>query len=408
MIKNVVIACDYAYVEGGASKVAIQTAVALSKHTDWKVYFLAGCGEPCEELVNNGVEVVALRKPDLLGNPNILNAFVNGIYNDDVYEKINVFLQSLDACQTVMHVHTWTKVLSSAVFDAATQNHIPVFLTVHDYFLTCPNGGCYDYVANEICERVPLSASCFFCNCDARNYFHKIWRCLRQAKQNRVIRGIESIQYIFISEFEKKQILRRIPEIKHWHMLKNPISFSNRHRVKAEDNELYLFVGRISEEKGVSLFCEAVSKCKVKAAVIGDGRLREQLAREYPHITFTGWLSKSEIQKWIEGARCLVFPSLWYEGAPLTVPEVQAFGIPCIVTDCSAAVDNVVSGENGEVVKSTVADLVCAIGKMAEDEVGKKYSENTYMMFDESQGDEIRYVNELIQIYEAGTRHGDR
>ena len=36
-VKNVVIACDYAYVEGGAAKVAIQTAVLLSWQTDYNV-----------------------------------------------------------------------------------------------------------------------------------------------------------------------------------------------------------------------------------------------------------------------------------------------------------------------------------------------------------------------------------
>ena len=50
-MKNIII-CDYAYIEGGATKVAIQTAIALSNYTDYNIYFFAGCGEPCEELKN--------------------------------------------------------------------------------------------------------------------------------------------------------------------------------------------------------------------------------------------------------------------------------------------------------------------------------------------------------------------
>ena len=30
-IRNVIVACDYAYIEGGAARVAVQTAVELSK-----------------------------------------------------------------------------------------------------------------------------------------------------------------------------------------------------------------------------------------------------------------------------------------------------------------------------------------------------------------------------------------
>ena len=39
MIKNIIIICDYAYIEGGASKVAIQTALALSRQTNLKIFF---------------------------------------------------------------------------------------------------------------------------------------------------------------------------------------------------------------------------------------------------------------------------------------------------------------------------------------------------------------------------------
>ena len=42
MLKNVIVVCDYAYVEGGAAKVAIQTALALSRETNLNVYFFAG------------------------------------------------------------------------------------------------------------------------------------------------------------------------------------------------------------------------------------------------------------------------------------------------------------------------------------------------------------------------------
>ena len=36
-VKNIVVACDYAYVEGGASRVAIRTAVLLSRQTGYRV-----------------------------------------------------------------------------------------------------------------------------------------------------------------------------------------------------------------------------------------------------------------------------------------------------------------------------------------------------------------------------------
>ena len=141
-IKNVVVACDYAYVEGGAAKMAINTAILLSRNPGLRVVFLGGCGEPSLELRDSAVTCILFRLPDLLQNPNKADAFIHGIYNGNVYRKAKEFLQTLDPEETVLHVHTWTKVLTSAVFRAAHDCGIRIFLTIHDYFLACPNGGC--------------------------------------------------------------------------------------------------------------------------------------------------------------------------------------------------------------------------------------------------------------------------
>ena len=36
----------------------------------------------------------------------------------------------------------------------------------------------------------------------------------------------------------------------------------NRYRVKCEDNDTYLFIGGLTEVKGIRQFCEAVTKAK--------------------------------------------------------------------------------------------------------------------------------------------------
>lgn len=401
-IKNVVIVCDYAYIEGGAARVAIQTATALGKYTDLNIYFFAGCGELCSELKDSRVKVITLMMYDLLGNPNRIDAMKNGIYNKTAGKCMAELLSELDSKETIVHVHTWTKVLSSAVFKAAQDAGVPVFLTVHDYFLTCPNGGCFNYVQNKICELQPLSAKCVTCSCDARHYYHKIWRCIRQRKQNKVIRGCNNIRYIFISDFEKQQILRRMPIPGRQFMVKNPIAYQERYRVHAENNELFLFIGRVSEEKGVELFCEAVREAGVKAVVIGDGKSKEKLKKQYSEITFTGWIEKAEIQQWIDRGRCLIFSSLWYEGAPLTVLEVQAYGLPCIVTNCNSAMDSVEQGITGEIINPNVEDMISAINKMKDDNYIERLSQETYLRFDENRCSEQYYVEQLLETYHQG------
>lgn len=403
-IKNIVIVCDYAFFEGGAANVAIQSVLAFAKYTNLNVYCFAGCGEPCEQLEESRAKVVALKMPDLLGNRNKLNAFMRGIYNKTAGEELRKLLCILKKEETIVHIHTWTKVLSSSVFKICEEMDFRTYLTIHEYFLACPNGACYNYVDQKICELEPMSIKCIKCNCDARNYPQKLWRCLRQTKQNSVIRHNKNLNYVFISEYQKKQLLRRIPEIKNKYLVKNPINIGQRMSVKAENNSAYIYIGRLSGEKGPQLFCKAITKAGVYGIVIGKGILEKELRMKYPNIEFTGWQNKSQIDEILKKTRALIFPTLWYEGSPLTVPEVQAKGIPCIVTDCSSAIDDIVQNRNGEIVKANVDSLVAAINRFEDDKYVKKLRENTYQMFDENRGSEECYVNRLMQIYEENNK----
>ena len=133
--------------------------------------------------------------------------------------------------------------------------------------------------------------------------------------------------------------------------------------------------------------------------VVGKGILEEDLKHKYPNIEFVGWQNKEQINDRLKRTRALIFPTLWYEGSPLTVPEVQAHGIPCIVTDCSSATDDIVQGENGEIVGANADEIAATINRFKDDEYVKRLSRNTYQMFDERRGSEKWYVDNLMKVY---------
>lgn len=110
-------------------------------------------------------------------------------------------------------------------------------------------------------------------------------------------------------------------------------------KVDPSKNEYYLYVGRVSKEKGVDLFCQAISELDYKGIVVGDGDERQKIETEFPNIEFTGWKNKDEVKQYMKGAKALIFPSKWYEGAPLTPLEAMQYGVPCICSNVSAAVD---------------------------------------------------------------------
>ncbi len=172
--------------------------------------------------------------------------------------------------------------------------------------------------------------------------------------------------------------------------MKNPINVSGRYRVNAEDNHAFLFVGRVSPEKGIREFCEAIHATHVQGIVVGDGDLRPKLEAQYPEITFTGWLNKEEIREQFKIARCMVFPSIWYETFGLTAYEAEAYGIPVIASDLSAA------SEDASFVYHSQAELEALIMQAASQDI-KALSVKTYESFDDTST--AVYADKLLKAY---------
>ena len=402
MLKNAIIVCDYGYIEGGAARIAHETAMALKKE-GLNVVFFCAVGPISEDLEKSGVNVICLNQADILHEKSRIKGVMRGISNKAAKIKFAELLVSLNKDETIIHVHTWTKGISSSIFKVAEKKGFKVVITVHDYFLICPNGGLFNYPQKHICNLKPMSLKCVLGNCDARSYPQKLFRVLRQHIQNKNIRRRKNISYIFISEFSKREFLKRynkIPESKQY-FLPNMINFpEKRERVKCEENDIYLFIGGLTEVKGIRIFCEAVTKAQVKAVVIGQGILRDELEKRYPDIEFVGWKSKDEMIPYLHQARCLIFPSIWYETMGLTVLEVMAYGIPVICSDQCAASEYIVDGKTGYIYDGrSIEALSENINKIKNITNVKQMSSTVYSMFDVNNFSPDKYVKSLLDIY---------
>ena len=391
--KNVVIVNDFNYVQGGASKVAIDTARLLNE-TGIKVYFFSAVNKEEEKI--DGVEYITTNQTEALKDKNKLKGAVNGIYNLKVRKEFKRLLKTLDNKNTIIHVHGWTKALSSSVFDIAFKMKFKVILTLHDYFTACPNGGYFNYKKNKICTLKPLSTKCIKCNCDSRNYGFKLYRLLRQFVQNKIVRVNDKLENVIsISEFSEKILKTTLGKNTKITRIYNPIEMGeNEEKIDPSKNEYYLYVGRVSKEKGVDIFCQAITGLKLKGVVVGDGDEKEKLENQYPNIEFTGWKNKDEVKQYMKGARVLVFPSRWYEGAPLTPLEAFQIGIPCIISDCNAASEYIIEGVNGYVFsieKNNINDKIMQI---------EKNIDKIKICFDEERYKYNKYIGEICNKYD--------
>ena len=346
-VENVIIVNDFGYVDGGASSVAIRTAVELADK-GLKVTFFCGEAPVCDELKNSSVNVVCTDQKSLMNNPSKVNAALTGLWNKKAKREFEKLLSRYSVENTAVHFHTWTKCLSSSVFEAAEEKGFLSFLTLHDYFSACPNGAFYDYRKNVNCGEKPMSAKCVLRNCDQRSYLQKVYRILRQAVQNRYVKNSKNLKLIYVSKFSRKILEKDYFSDRTSYLIQNP--YSRRSIAKsAKQKSKFAFIGRLDPEKNPYMFCKACTELNVPGIVIGAGEQSSFLKEKFPNIEFTGWLKEKEISDHIPEIKALVFPSLWYETAGLTVLQFLEMGIPCVVSSNCAATDYINSGKNGYV-----------------------------------------------------------
>lgn len=167
------------------------------------------------------------------------------------------------------------------------------------------------------------------------------------------------------------------------------------------DCEAYLFVGRLSPEKGCDLFCEAASRAGVDAIVIGDGTELKRLSDSYPDIKFMGALPHDKVLSVMTRSRAIVMPSVWRETFGLVAYEAMiAAGLPCIVSDVGDAASFVRSKGLGEVFSAGNAEsLSAAMVNMLDPDVYSRYR-GAVEKADFSCLEKTAYVERLIGIYD--------
>ncbi len=401
----VVILNDFASFNGGASTVALSSARELAARGHAVTLFAAVGPVDAELAQTPNLRVVCLGGTDIARAGNRLAAFTSGLWNGRARRALAETLRGLDPARTVVHAHLWMKALSPSVFSAAFAGGFPVAITLHDFFLACPNGGFYVYPRGEICHRRPLSLDCVTCRCDRRNYGHKLWRVARSVVQDRWLRVATRARHLVgVSEFGVNVLRPHLPADVPITVVRNPIDCPDLGPAPVGEHDGFVFAGRLVPEKGPRLFAEAARLAGVRATFVGDGELRAELARDFPEVEITGWQAPAEVTARLRRARALVFPSRWYETLGLVVVEATAHGVPAVVSDGCAARDTVADGERGlHFAAGSVADLARQLRALAGPGEGAaratRLGRAAYDWYWADPWTETRHVDDLLDVY---------
>ena len=124
-----------------------------------------------------------------------------------------------------------------------------------------------------------------------------------------------------------------------------------------------IFVGRLSEEKGIRTVLDAWSRCSElpRLKLVGEGPLEhlvQAAAERDKRIEPVGFRPLDEIYPMLGAATCLVMPSVWHEPFGRTVIEAFAKGTPVLASRVGALAELVTDGLTGNLFPAADADAL--------------------------------------------------
>lgn len=279
-----------------------------------------------------------------------------------VRKKVDVFIESkFSAARSkwaenlvaehnadVVHVHNFWPLLTTGVHHGAAKAGAAVVQTLHNFRLICSNGLLLR--DGKICEKCLTSTRAWgvLNRCYRNSLVGSLAVSRMQAyalHQNNLVKNVN--KFIALTEFGKSRFVAGgLPAEK---IVVKANSISLPETDSSEDRSGGLYVGRLSQEKGVNVLLEAARRCpEFKITIVGEGPLRVELEASAPsNVTFTGALPSESVGSLMRKARCLIMPSIWYEGFPVTLLEAYASGLPVVGSDVGALSELILPGKTG-------------------------------------------------------------
>ncbi|MDF2940649.1 MAG: glycosyltransferase [Gammaproteobacteria bacterium] len=223
----------------------------------------------------------------------------------------------------ILHAHNLMPMFGYDLFEAAKELGYQTVQTLHHYQLIAekPQNNLDD---NEV-KRLNTQSRGLL------DFFYK--KAYRNFWQENKIQFID--KFICLTEFQKQLMLKAgLPSHKLFvkpNFLPDPQLFTDNH----QPGDYAIFVGRLSEEKGIVALTQAWQKLSIPLYVVGSGPLASELPKA-SHIHYLGPKSHDEVMQLIARARFLVMNSTCYETFGLSLIEALACGVPCLVPNRGA------------------------------------------------------------------------
>jgi glycosyltransferase involved in cell wall biosynthesis len=337
-----------------------------------------------------------------------LRVAARAVYSVEARRRMSALIAD-EAPFDIAHLHNVYHQLSPSILAPLHRAGIPVVMTVHDYKLVCP---VYTLVSHgEMCER-----------CVGGHFQNAVLRrCNRgslagsalvagETWLHRTLRLWEHGVDVFVtpSSYLREKLIAGGYPADRVVALPNFVD-SVRFRAHPQPGGYFLYMGRLSHEKGVETLIEAVAGTPLELRIAGEGPERQRLeamsAAAGARVEFLGHRSGDDLERLMAGARAVVVPSRWPENCPLVVLEAMAVAKPLVASRVGGIPELVRDGEEALLVRhGEVAPLREAMLRLqASDELterlgaaGRRRAEELYSP--------ARHLASVATVYRQATR----
>lgn len=244
----------------------------------------------------------------------------------------------------VVHVHNFFPKITPSVYDVCINANVPVVQTLHNYRTICPtsllmlNGKPCELSLYETAfwavpykvYRNSLIGTVILANMIEYHKRNKTWN-------NKVER------FICLTHFSKRKFIEA-GFFKKKITVKSNFSLDLGYKVDQEKKDFALFIGRLSEEKGIDVILEAWKKINFPLKIIGEGN---NFTSTVKLVELLGHLPHKKVMDNLKSCLFIVIPSICYEGFPLAVVEAFSCGVPVICSRIGSLEEIIENGITG-------------------------------------------------------------
>lgn len=252
------------------------------------------------------------------------------LWNPHAFAVVRRKLRDVDP--DVVHVHNFSG-LSPAVFRAAAS--YPVCHTLHDYSLlhVLPDM----YLLGEVRELPRLMAP------------FRRWNRLHVEPYVDVVTAPSE----FLLEKHRSYGLFAGTESVTLRLGTDATAADPAGKTPPGDEFRLLFVGNLSEKKGVLLLAEIFDELEargVRLDVLGKGPEKgrvEAAAAGYDDVHVHGFVPEETLNELYRQAHCTIVPSTWYDNSPMVIYEAYSHATPVLGADIGGIPELIDEGETG-------------------------------------------------------------